>query len=76
MEALDAGADDYVTKPFGMNDLARVRATARRPGTAAEAIPSVQTPDFVLDFANDHGTRSEQKVRLSPPNGGSYRHLR
>ena len=67
VEALDAGADDYVTKPFGMDEfLARVRATARRRGTTAQAIPTVQTPDFVLDFGNYQATRGEQEVRLTP----------
>ena len=67
VEALDAGADDYVTKPFGMDEfLARVRAAGRRQGTATEAVPSVQTPDFRLDFANYHATRGELEVRLTP----------
>ena len=71
IEALDAGADDYVTKPFGMDEfLARVRAAGRRGGTAAETIatltPTVQTPDFVLDFANYRATRGQQDVRLTP----------
>src|SRR3974390_726563 len=49
VEALDAGADDYVTKPFGIQELmARVRAHLRRaPERAAEAI---EAGDFVIDF--------------------------
>ena len=67
VEALDAGADDYVTKPFGVDEfLARVRAATRRGGIAAETVPVVHTPDFVLDFANYRATRDEQEVRLTP----------
>ena len=51
VEALDAGADDYVTKPFGMNELlARMRAAVRRaPG--AEALPQVRLGDLLIDMA-------------------------
>jgi two-component system KDP operon response regulator KdpE len=67
VEALDAGADDYVTKPFGMDEfLARVRAATRRAGTETEPLPTVRTADFVLDFANYRATRGEQEVHLTP----------
>ena len=49
--ALDAGADDYVTKPFGMDELlARLRAALRR-ATPAEEEAVVTTPDFAIDLA-------------------------
>ena len=51
VEALDAGADDYVTKPFGMDELlARLRAAARR-GSAEPASPVVVTASFTVDLA-------------------------
>ena len=51
VRALDAGADDYVTKPFGMNEvLARLRAALRRHQPAPEQA-TVDTPDFVIDLA-------------------------
>ncbi|MEV6635812.1 response regulator [Actinoplanes sp. NPDC051470] len=65
--ALDAGADDYVTKPFGMDELlARVRAAMRRaapePGAAV-----VTTPDFTIDLSAKRLTRAgEDEVRLTP----------
>ena len=49
--ALDAGADDYVTKPFGMAELlARVRAVLRRPPGAQETKADVNTSSFQLDL--------------------------
>ena len=51
IDALDAGADDYVTKPFGMGELlARIRAALRRDLKGGDA-PLVTTPDFVVDLA-------------------------
>src|SRR5207244_376130 len=51
VNALDAGADDYVTKPFGMDELlARIRAALRRATPAADA-PVVSTGAFTIDLA-------------------------
>jgi two-component system KDP operon response regulator KdpE len=64
--ALDAGADDYVTKPFGMDELlARVRAAVRRAQPAPEA-PVVNTDDFTVDLAARRVTSPEGEVRLTP----------
>jgi two-component system, OmpR family, KDP operon response regulator KdpE len=66
VEALDAGADDYVTKPFGMDELlARIRAAARR-GIVAEAPPVVETSTFTVDVAHRRVTRAGREVRLTP----------
>ncbi|OXS32541.1 response regulator [Streptomyces sp. XY006] len=67
--ALDAGADDYVTKPFSMNELlARLRAAVRRtedtPADPAAAL--VETEDFTLDLAAKRAVRDGQDVRLTP----------
>lgn len=66
VEALDAGADDYVTKPFGLEELmARLRAAARR-GTAKPEAPRVQTTDFSVDLAARRVVRDGKDVRLTP----------
>ena len=72
--ALDAGADDYVTKPFGMDELlARIRAVTRRsvPGDAAPA-PRVEFGDVTVDLADKAVTRTRvdgataEPVHLTP----------
>ena len=65
--ALDAGADDYVTKPFGMDELlARLRAAVRRAAPAPDE-PVVTTPDFTVDLAAKQVTRIDgNDVRLTP----------
>jgi two-component system KDP operon response regulator KdpE len=66
VRALDLGADDYLTKPFGMDELfARIRAAARR-AVVPEGDPVVTTPDFTIDFAAKRVTRDGQPVRLTP----------
>ncbi|NKX55434.1 response regulator [Arthrobacter mobilis] len=66
VEALDRGADDYVTKPFGLPELlARLRAAVRRGHPGAEA-PVVRTPDFTIDVAAKKVQRDGKPVRLTP----------
>ncbi len=64
--ALDAGADDYVTKPFGMDELlARLRAAVRRASPAPDE-PVVRTADFTVDLAAKRVVRDGADVRLTP----------
>jgi two-component system KDP operon response regulator KdpE len=64
--ALDAGADDYVTKPFGMGELlARLRAAVRRASPAPDE-PVVTTEDFTVDLAAKRVQRAGADVRLTP----------
>lgn len=67
VEALDAGADDYVTKPFGTDELlARIRAAVRR-GPQDDARPVVQTGAFTVDLAHRRVELTDgRQVRLTP----------
>lgn len=71
--ALDSGADDYVTKPFGMEEfLARLRAALRRgaaSGVTTES-PVVDAGAFVVDLAAKQVTRAQEPVHLTPTEWG------
>ncbi|WP_286259675.1 response regulator [Streptomyces graminofaciens] len=66
INALDAGADDYVTKPFGMGELlARIRAALRRAAPADEQ-PLITTAAFTIDLAAKRVTTGGGEIRLTP----------
>jgi len=66
VEALDAGADDYVTKPFGMDELlARLRALTRRIAPTDEQ-PVVHVGDATVDLAARKVRRADDDIRLTP----------
>ncbi len=70
VEALDAGADDYVTKPFGMDELlARLRAALRR-ATPDDTEPLVETPTFTIDLTSHTAYRSGRPIHLTPTEWG------
>lgn len=68
VEALDAGADDYVTKPFGIDELlARIRANLRRAPVAQDAVKDVLAAgDFSIQLAERKLTVKDRNVHLTP----------
>lgn len=71
VEALDAGADDYVTKPFGMDELlARLRSAIRRAATDRQPEPVVVTASFTVDLAAKRVLREGVSVHLTPTEWG------
>jgi two-component system, OmpR family, KDP operon response regulator KdpE len=78
VEALDAGADDFVTKPFSMEELlARVRATLRRaPESSSETSSTVlEAGDFRLDIETRNVTVREREIHLTPKEFELLAHL-
>jgi len=68
VDALDAGADDYVTKPYGIQELlARIRATMRRMPSSADSGPETfVSDDLEIDFATRRAIVAGKSVRLTP----------
>ena len=67
VEALDAGADDYVTKPFGMDELlARIRATLRRKPATDSTERILKAGDFRVDLDAHLAMHGENELRLTP----------
>lgn len=64
---LELGADDYITKPFGMRELvARIKTVLRRVGTTTSAAPVLRVADIVLDREAHSVVAAGQPVRLTP----------
>jgi two-component system KDP operon response regulator KdpE len=67
VRALDDGADDYVNKPFGLDELmARIRAAARRKATGASHADRFVSSELVVDFAKREVRVMAEEVKLSP----------
>ena len=67
VEALDAGADDYMTKPFGMDELlARIRAALRRKPATDSNAQILEAGDFRIDLDAHTATQAGKELRLTP----------
>jgi len=75
VQALDAGADDYIVKPFGVQELmARIRAALRR-SSANEATPAFVSDELKIDFEKRAVTVKGKPIRLTPKEFELLRHL-
>jgi two-component system KDP operon response regulator KdpE len=76
VRALDLGADDYLAKPFGADELlARIRAVLRRVNPDAVAAPAIHLDDVVIDLRRRSVLKAGAEVRLSPTEYGLLAHL-
>jgi two-component system, OmpR family, KDP operon response regulator KdpE len=76
VRALDAGADDYVVKPFGMEELlARIRAVLRRQAAIPGGEPVIRAGDLELDLARRQVTAAGRRVSLTPTEYEVLRYL-
>src|SRR5208283_3213635 len=77
VEALDAGADDYVAKPFSFDELmARIRAALRRTGFATDTSPKhISVPNLEIDFVQRRVVAGGKSVRLTPTEFDILRYL-
>ncbi|HUE67632.1 MAG TPA: response regulator transcription factor [Candidatus Acidoferrum sp.] len=76
VRALDAGADDYVVKPFGTEELvARIRAVLRRQADVTIGEPVVRTGDLEIDLGRRHVSVHGETVRLTPTEYELLRYL-
>jgi two-component system KDP operon response regulator KdpE len=76
VKALDIGADDYIVKPFGMEELvARIRAVLRRQADLSAGEPVIRSGDLVIDLGRRSVTVDSRVVRLTPTEYELLRYL-